>query len=169
MKVTLFLCVSLDGFITTSDGSSAWPEGAWQDWCEFCTSADNLVLGRVSYSGLIKHDFSDLLRPNQKVVISSQEVDTSQSDWTHVRTPEEAIKHMKACDIANMVVGGGRQVANAFLTAGLIDEIVLDVQPVVFGAGVPLLGRLEKPIELELLEDKPLDHDAIRLRYRVSH
>ena len=167
MKVTLFLCVSLDGFIATSDGSSAWPDGAYPNWCGFCSSCDNVVLGRVSYDGLIQNDFSDILTAKHKVVVSSRDLNPPAETWTHMQTPAQAVEHLKACGIANMVVGGGRELGVAFLRAGYIDEIMLDVQPVAFGTGVHLFGALEKPLQLDLLEDKQLGRGALRLRYGV--
>jgi dihydrofolate reductase len=167
MKVRLFLCVSLDGFIATSDGSSAWPDGAWWDWCSFCTSSNSLVLGRVSYSGLMHHDFFDILSPKCKVVVSSQELSLSDNSWKLVQTPNLAVEYSKAHSVDNIVVGGGRELGLAFLREGLLDEIVLDGQPVLFGTGTHLSGELEKPIGLELLEKENLEHDAIRLRYKV--
>ena len=121
MTTTLFLCVSLDGFIATSDGSSAWPDGAWADWCGYCTNSNSLIVGRVSYSGLVQHDLSEVLYPEHKVVISSQELDLAEG-WVQSQTPGEAIKYLKSCDVKNIVVGGGRDLGTAFISDKLIDE-----------------------------------------------
>lgn len=75
------------------------------------------------------------------MVISSQELSPREDSWTHVRTSLQAVELLKTRDIANIVVGAGRQIGLAFLKDGLIDEIVLDVQPVVFRTGTHLLGE----------------------------
>jgi dihydrofolate reductase len=166
MTTTLYLCVSLDGFIATSDGSSAWPDGAWVDWCGYCTDANSLIVGRVSYSGLVQHDLSEILYPEHKVVISSQDLNPAQG-WLQFQTPKQAVEHLKSCDVKNIVVGGGRDLGTAFIRDGLIDEIILDVQPVCFGTGINLLGDLKSPIELELISRLDLGHDAIRMHYKI--
>ena len=167
MTTTLFLCVSLDGFIATSDGTSAWPDGAWADWCGYCTNSNSLIVGRVSYSGLVQHDLSDVLYPEHKIVISSQELALTEG-WVQFQTPREAIEYLSSYNVKNIVVGGGREIGTAFLRDSLIDEIVLDVQPVCFGTGVSLLGELQKPIQLELISRKDLGHDAIRTHYKIN-
>jgi dihydrofolate reductase len=77
------------------------------------------------------------------------------------------VGHFKSCDVKNILVGGGRDLGTAFLSDGLIDEIVLDVQPVCFGTGVKLLGNLKSPIELEHTSRLDLGHDAIRMHYKI--
>jgi dihydrofolate reductase len=114
----------------------------------------------------VQHDFSEVLYPEHKVVISSQELGLAEG-WVQFQTPGEAIKYLKSCDVKNIVVGGGRDLGTAFISDKLIDEVVLDVQPVCFGTGVSLLGELENPIQLELISRKDLGHDAIRMHYKI--
>lgn len=166
MANTLYLCVSLDGLIATSNRESEWPESVWPTWCGFCTSADNLIVGRVTYSELTQTDVSDILYPKHKIVISSQELDLADS-WLKFSSPREAVDYLKSCDVDNIIVGGGQKIALAFILEKLIDEIILDVQPVLFGSGTPLLGELEEVIDLELITSKILGHDAIRTHYKI--
>jgi dihydrofolate reductase len=76
----------------------------------------------------------------------------------------------KAKDIAGgRTVGvNGGQMARQALEAGLLDEIGVDLVPVILGAGTPLLADLgHRPMELEgpilVVEGKGVTH----LRYRV--
>jgi dihydrofolate reductase len=47
-------------------------------------------------------------------------------------------------------IGGGANVIQQYLAAGLVDELRLPVAPVLLGAGKPLFGHLgDKTIELE--------------------
>ena len=114
----------------------------------------------------MQHDFSEILYPEYKVVISSQDLDLADS-WLHFRNPRQAVDYLESRNLENIVVGGGRDLGLAFLRENLIDEIVLDVQPVLFGTGTHLLGELEKPIQLQLISKIDLGHDAIRIHYRI--
>ena len=61
----------------------------------------------------------------------------------------------------------GADVTRQCLAAGLVDEIVVFVAPVLLGAGVRLVGRLdEAPVELELLEVSRAG-GVTTLRFRV--
>lgn len=50
----------------------------------------------------------------------------------------------------DVVVGGGANIAQQYLNAGLIDEIQINLVPVLLGAGIRLFDHLDTgPIELE--------------------
>jgi dihydrofolate reductase len=82
-------------------------------------------------------------------------------------TPGQAVAHLESRGVEDIIVGGGHDLALACLTQGLIDEIVLDIQPILFGYGTPLLGESERSVELELIDSARLDQDAIRLHYKI--
>lgn len=50
----------------------------------------------------------------------------------------------------------------------LIDEIYLDVEPLVFGKGIPIFREADFEYELELMEIKKLNKNTIQLHYRVK-
>ena len=62
-------------------------------------------------------------------------------------------------------MGGGSLVAQA-LSAGVVDQLLLHVAPVLLGGGTPLFEHLGGMIRLEQLEVVPSDL-AYHLRYRV--
>jgi dihydrofolate reductase len=70
-----------------------------------------------------------------------------------------------AGDLGVDIAGGASTVRQAF-AAGVIDELVLDIAPVLLGAGERLFDGVEDP-GLELVEviDSPL---ATHVRYRVG-
>ena len=170
MTTSLYLAISADGLIATpnrvSNEESEWPESAWECWCSHCTAANNLIVGRQTYAELIEDDVSDILYPEHKVVISSQTLDLADS-WVQFSSPNLAIDYLKSRDVENIIVGGGRQIGLAFVKEGLIDEVVLDIQPLLFGNGTPLLGELGNIIQLELINIETLANSAIKARYRL--
>jgi dihydrofolate reductase len=49
----------------------------------------------------------------------------------------------------------------------VIDEVVLNTHPVLFGSGIPLFPRLKRQINLELLETRTLTNKCVVLSYAV--
>jgi dihydrofolate reductase len=66
------------------------------------------------------------------------------------------------------LIGGG-VLARSLFEADLIDEVGLNVHPVLLGSGVPLFHGLEQQIDLKLVECRQLSKGCVLLRYEVQH
>ena len=81
--------------------------------------------------------------------------------------PSEALEILRTAGVEEAIIGGGSTVAHSFMKEKLIDSIVIDLQPVAFGQGVPMFREEIDLAQLKLLESRPLNEDALRLRYQV--
>ena len=167
MKTTLFLSVSIDGLIADKDGIPLFPDGAWEDWCALVNDADNVIAGRSSYEQLKNDDMASVLHPTHKIVLSSRDMELGDSSWQHAKSPSEALEMLKNKGVEEAIIGGGRAVAHSFMREHLVDNIVIDLQPVAFGVGTPVFGDAIDIPRLKLLNSQPLNDDALRLRYQV--
>jgi dihydrofolate reductase len=66
------------------------------------------------------------------------------------------------------IMGGG-QLAAALFQGDVIDEVGLNVHPVLLGSGIPLFLPMERQIDLELTDNQALGNGCVLLRYRVKH
>ena len=167
MKTTLFLSVSIDGLIADKEGIPLFPDGAWEDWCSLVNEADNVIAGRSSFEQLKNDKMASVLNPSNKVVLSSREIDLADSGWQHAKSPSEALEILQNAGVDEAIIGGGRAVAHSFMREQLIDYIVIDLQPVAFGVGTPVFGDTLDLTRLKLLDSRPLNENALRLRYQV--
>ena len=76
------------------------------------------------------------------------------------------MRELKASARNDLTVGGAQLAARAF-EAGLVDECLLFVRPVLLGGGKPALPRGIQA-DLELLENRRVGRGAVYLRYRVK-
>ncbi len=68
----------------------------------------------------------------------------------------------------NVAVAGGASVAQQYLKAGLIDELLLHVVPLLLGDGTRLFENHLGPEQVELERTQVIDSPAVtHLRYRV--
>ncbi len=167
MKTTLFASVSIDGFIANTDGIPMFPPSAWPDWCALVNEAGSCIAGRASVEQLKGQEMAAILKPEHKIVLSSQDIDFTDAGWQHARSPAAALAMLEQAGVQEAIVGGGRTVYHAFMGAGLVDEVVIDLQPVAFGTGVPLFGGEMDPAWLEPIGSEPINGGALRMRYRV--
>jgi dihydrofolate reductase len=167
MKTTLFLSVSIDGMIADKQGIPLFPEGAWEDWCSLVNETGNVIAGRSSFEQVNNPEMGATLHPKRKIVLSTKEIDLADSGWQQAKSTKEALKILEAEGVEEAIIGGGRAVAHSFMREGLVDYIVIDLQPVAFGEGTPIFGDTIDVAQLKLLDSKPLNENAIRLRYQV--
>jgi 2,5-diamino-6-(ribosylamino)-4(3H)-pyrimidinone 5'-phosphate reductase len=66
-----------------------------------------------------------------------------------------------------LLIGGGHTNAD-FLSKGLIDEVFLDVHPLILGRGLNLFVGKEQKINLSLLSVEQLKKGQVLLHYQVN-
>ena len=79
------------------------------------------------------------------------------------RDAVEFVEELRQREGKDICVMGGGELAKPLLEAGLIDEITLNIHPVLLGSGVPLFRGLGRQIDLELLDCQPFQNGCIYL------
>ena len=78
---------------------------------------------------------------------------------------DEELRALAADGVQSLLLEGGPTLATAFLSAGLVDKLLLFVAPVVAGDGPHVLRRLEEPLELLHLRAEPSGEDVLLEAY----
>ena len=172
--VTYGAACSLDGFIARADGGVdwlKWSSDAGAIMSAYWKTIDTVVMGRKTYEvstggkpaskskgypGVQGYVFS---RSSKKAVPKG--IEWVQGDAA------EFVARLKQEPGKGICVLGGGELAHALLEAGVIDEVGLNVHPIVLGSGIPFFLPAKRSIELELLESRPIAHGCVYLRYRV--
>ena len=63
---------------------------------------------------------------------------------------------------------GGGLLAKSLLEANLIDEIGLNIHPVLLGSGIPLFLEMKHQIDLELLDCQRFKNGCVLVSYGVK-
>ena len=74
---------------------------------------------------------------------------------------EEELRALAADGVQSLLLEGGRTLATAFLSAGLVDKLLLFVAPVLSGDGPRFLGNLPAPVDLLHLHAEPSGEDLL--------
>jgi dihydrofolate reductase len=59
------------------------------------------------------------------------------------------------------------QLLSALLAAGLVDEVVVTIWPVILGEGLPYFVGIKERVKLELREERKFSNGVAGLRYGV--
>ena len=77
------------------------------------------------------------------------------------------VKGMKEASGKDIYLCGGASLATTLLVEGLVDEIILKLNPVLFGSGIPLFLGTITQTDLELIHSKKYGNGVLVLTYRV--
>ena len=80
------------------------------------------------------------------------------------RSPEE-LAALAAEGVQSLLLEGGPTLASSFLSAGLVDKLLLFVAPVLAGAGAGPLSALPEPATLSRLSVRQIGEDALLTAY----
>lgn len=156
--VTWKFATTLDGRSAAADGTSRWVSSAASrlDTHRLRGLCDAILVGtetvEVDDPALTVRDEYDDPLPRQplRVVMgerdlaSDRKVFDGAAETVHLRThdPREVADTLIARDCQHLFLEGGPTVAAAFLRAGLVDEVVAYVAPMLLGAGRSAVGDL---------------------------
>lgn len=172
-KVIYSLAASLDGFIATKDGSVDWlqmsdlEEGA-EEMREFFASIDTILFGRKTYEKGLEMGGGPTYAGIYNYVFTRSEKFESDGDIEFIKDdPERFVQDLKKKEGKDILLMGGGDLASTFLVAGLIDEIIVGIQPVVLGAGIPLFDGTIATCELERFDLKTRKSGTVQVSYRI--
>jgi dihydrofolate reductase len=81
--------------------------------------------------------------------------------------PATSVLQLKSEPGKDVYLCGGARLATTLLEAGLIDEVLLKQNPVVFDTGTPLFHAAKSFEPLELLDTKVYANGVLLLRYAI--
>ncbi|WP_080236486.1 dihydrofolate reductase family protein [Spirosoma rigui] len=150
-KLSLYIATSLDGFIARSDGRVDWldavPNADQLDYGygAFIASIDTTLMGNTTYQTVL--DFGgEFPYQDQTNYVFSRSAQANAPYVQHVsEDPANFVRQLKQTDGRGIWLVGGGQLNTVLLNAGLIDELIITVAPIILGTGIPLFGPT--PIE----------------------
>ncbi len=156
--VTLKLAVSLDGRVAAADGSARWITSAEARAHAHRLRAEVGAIAVGTGTALTddpaltarQPDGSPAPRQPLRVVVGERELPPVSrlngpgGEVVQVRThdPAEVVALLARRQVRHLLVEGGPTLAAAFLRAGLVDEVVAYVAPVLLGSGPAAVGDL---------------------------
>lgn len=166
------IAISLDGFIAGPAGEFAGfvMEGPHVDaYLQAIASASAVVMGRKTYQVGLDLGIVDPYPHVPTYVFSRSLTQSSHANVTLLRGEVAAeLKSLLSRPGRAVVLVGGGDLAGQALTAGLLDELVVKVNPFVAGQGIPLFGPGTPWRALSLISATAYDSGVTTLRYRVA-
>lgn len=177
---------SLDGFVAGANGELDWFENANEHLGfvnELIQNSDSIMLGRVTYemfnsywpgletdqiSSTDKKNYSRWYNNATKILLS-RNFDKEIPNRTVLicNNTINSIKELKTQKGKNILLFGSPTVGKLLAQENLIDEYWIFINPVVFGAGIPMFDTTHTLTRLNLIETKIITNGEVALHYVV--
>ena len=167
------MVMSLDGFVTSPDGTHEWmfewfgdDSGRWNR--RALEQAGVHEMGRRSYEIMGPHwtasegSIATAMNEKPKAVFSNS---LEKADWGPVEVfgdPTAAIAELKARDDdGTILIHGGPTFAKSVVRLGLVDEYQLSWVPLAIGTGLSPFADLDRHLKLDLVQEQRFASGAL--------
>jgi dihydrofolate reductase len=168
MKVFIIAAITADGFIGLDSSQSSLDWRSKEDgrfFSERTKEAGVMVMGSVTYKTFrIKR-----APPGRRLIVLSRNPQSITGDGIEAvnEEPELLLKRLEREGANEIAICGGSIIHKLFLEKGLVDELYLTIEPVLFGSGINLLGgRLN--LGLALINIQKLNKDTLLAHYSIK-
>lgn len=169
MKTILYMGISANGYIAKTDGNSEWTsEEDLKGFYEQSKKAGNIIMGKNTYLAALQYGyfpFPDSLN----IVVSHKQIKNKWGDSVVItnNSPKEILSMLEQKGFVTAFLAGGGQLNTSFAKEKLIDEIYLDVEPLILGQGIKIFSNADFEFWMELIDFKKLNYNTIQLHYKV--
>jgi len=155
----------------TVDGKIARSSNHFPDWtshedkklfAEISKKAGVVIMGEKTFK-----TFPKPLPERLNVVFSMEENQKEIEGVKWVKgEPKKVLEELEKEGYEEALLGGGAFLNGLFMERGLVDEIIVTLEPKIFGAGLSLFNR-ELDANLKLQSVEKINVDSVVLKYQV--
>ncbi|HEY3399576.1 MAG TPA: dihydrofolate reductase family protein [Geothrix sp.] len=174
MTVSVFVGVSVDGFMARPDHDLDWlPEGGGEPhgYEEFMAGVDALVIGRKTFKKVLTFDPWPY-GAKRVVVLSGRPLQLPSAIGSNVEqmagSPAEIVARLAERGATKLYIDGGITIQR-FLRAGLVDRLIITRVPVLIGEGIPLFSTLPHDVRLHHVATRSFPSGLVQSEYEVLH
>ena len=185
MKFSVYMAMSLDGFIATEDGGVDWLQQTGDQsvdmsefgdlgFGEFIVTVDAMIMGRHTMDVIANMNLTPEQWPYGDVPIyvmstTLSELPKHMPDSVKLRSSlDELIKELTELQVQHVYVDGGK-IINTCLDKKLITSLQLTQLPIILGKGIRLFSERTQPINLTKLSTKTYPNNFLTVSYQVQY
>ncbi len=173
MKTVVIAVIALDGCITRHDAPGAQGWASPEDQAHFraaCAPCDVRIFGSGTYIP-DRDSMRRAARPGVRRIILTSDPGRFHDDTVpgqlefSAETPTALVTRLASEGHVRCAVLGGGKVYGSFLQSGVVDEIELSVEPVLFGSGTRFGGSEPFEQRFRFVSIDKLNESTLLLRY----
>jgi dihydrofolate reductase len=181
--VTYGGAVSMDGFLAGADGSIDWlhfSKDVQQVMTDFWKDVDTILMGRKTYEVSVAQKRPSAKKsakaknpkrkePTIRTYVFSRTLKSIDDLGVELVSSDAAafVRDLKRRPGKRICLMGGGELAQSLLAAGLVDEIGLNIHPILLGSGIPTFRDPGHRVKLTLTECRQIEGGCILANYKV--
>lgn len=159
-NVTLFIAMSLDGYIAGSDGNIDWLQGqepGGEDMAcyeEFVKEVDTVIMGWKTYDQITTQLSPDewIYKDLTSYVLTHRGIPSTENIIFIEDNVCEVVKRLKQTSGKGIWICGGAGVIHPLIRERLIDKFHINIIPIILGDGIRLFGKMDHEMKLKLIK-----------------
>ncbi|HKA89818.1 MAG TPA: dihydrofolate reductase family protein [Haliangiales bacterium] len=166
MRISVFVGVSIDGFIARQDGGLDFLtpfEGEDHGYEEYMRSVDALVVGRATHETVLGFE-SWPWTGKRVVVLTHRPLDARHGETTHAGALAPLAARLAAEGCRRVYLDGGVAIRQG-LDEDLVDDMTISTVPITIGAGRPLFGGAPRTTAWTLTSVRGYPSGLVQARY----
>lgn len=162
--------MSLNGNIAGPDGTYTWASREdWESFQAMYKKAGCIIIGRNTYDKL--KGKSTFPTDGCTCVVMTRDRSLQSQNPNIIITqdsPRNVLGMLEKKGFREVLIGGGGKINSLFMKQRLINEIYIDIEPIILSRGIPLFADSDFKSHLKLLGIKKLtNNQTIQLHYKV--
>jgi len=174
-KIKLYIAISLNGKIASTDGSVDWlesipnPEKLDYGYEAFYSSIEITIQGYTTYNQILRWGIDFPYKGKKNYVLTKkQHIENTEYVEFITENHIDFISELKKEDGGDIWLIGGGQANTMILNAGLLDEIQVFVMPIIISGGIDLFDAFPNEAHLNLIETLSYSTGVVGLKYSVG-
>jgi dihydrofolate reductase len=166
MRVSVFVGVSIDGFIAREDGSLDYLkpfEGENHGYDEFMNAIDALIVGRSTYDTVLGFDPWPW-EGVRVVVLTHRPLTARHGETSHAGALAPLVARLSAEGVRGVYLDGGVAIRQG-LEEDLVDAMTISTIPVMIGSGRRLFGGPPRTKRWTLVTVRQFPSGLVQARY----
>ena len=156
MKIISYNAISINGIIAREDYTEDFLSDLdWKIFCHLSKKYKCLIISKKSYD-LIKKledlNFLNIKNIDKIILTKNRNIKSIKPNY-YVNSPKEAIKRAKILGHKEALLSGGGILNTLFIKEKLINEIILNIDPVMVSKGINLFQQDKFEVKLKLLKN----------------
>ncbi|MEK7543585.1 MAG: dihydrofolate reductase [Patescibacteria group bacterium] len=169
MRVTLLMAITINGFVAGPNDDTEWVKDIDALYA-MTAKAGVAIMGKRTYDECVKYNAFpykgalNIVMTHDKALLTQSKGDVIFTD----ATPQGVLKLVEQRGLDRVLIIGGGHVNGSFLKVGLIDDIILDIHPLIMAKGIHLFEADFPYMQLELVSFEKINDDLLQVKYRVK-